>query len=404
MIGSVAEQAVIGSVLLDSRSHRFADEVLQPEDFSALQFEILWSGITKMLAAGEPVDVITVSAKLGPWEVRGLTPADLHMLVSDTPSSARIGSYAEIVHADAMRRAIRVAGHHALQGADSSEFDPGEILARTINEFQEIQAGATKDDLNAKTLAEILAGVDEYDWVIPNLLERRDRLILTGGEGAGKSTFVRQLAITSAAGIHPMTFERIEPVRVLVIDAENSEKQWRRASKWLVTLAGRRGVVDPATAVNLVCAPRLDLTRDAHLGQVHRLVDRYQPDVLFIGPLYRLTPRAITNDDDASPLLAAIDTLRDRGLALVMEAHAGHAVGYGGERDLRPRGSAALMGWPEFGYGIRTDRDSASDPDPSRHMYNFVPWRGDRDKRDWPVRMRRGREGEFPWIPVHVEQ
>lgn len=395
-MGSPAEQAVIGSVLLDSRSHRFAIEVMQPEDFSVLQFEQVFAGITKMMALGHPVDAITVGAKLGEWGVRGLSPTDLHMLVAETPSSARIGQYADVVHSDALRRSIRVAGQHALQGAESSEFDPGEILARTINEFQTIQAGATSTEMNAQTLRQVLSGVDEYDWVIPSLLERRDRLVLTGGEGAGKSTFVRQLAIASAAGVHPTTFERVQPVKVLVIDAENSEKQWRRAARWLVTLAGREGTVDPADAVNLVCAPRLDLTRDAHLGQVHRLLDRHQPDVLFIGPLYRLTPRAITNDDDASPLLAALDTLRDRGVALVMEAHAGHALGAGGERDLRPRGSAALMGWPEFGYGIRVDRDSDG------MLYNFVPWRGDRDQRDWPQRMRRGAQGEWPWVPVFV--
>lgn len=394
MIGSQAEQAVIGSVLLDSRSHRFASDLMRAEDFSVLQFEQMWSGITQMLAAGEPVDAITVGPKLAEWGVRGVSAIDLHALAGSVPSSARIGRYAEIVHEEAVRRAIRVAGQHALQGAESSEFVPGEILARTINEFQAIQAGATKDELEAKTLREVLSGVDEYDWVINGLLERRDRLVLTGAEGAGKSTFVRQLAIASASGLHPVTFQKIEPVRVLVVDAENSEKQWRRAARWMTTLGGRRGSADPATSVHLVCAPRLDLTRDAHLGQVHRLVDQYTPDVLFIGPLYRLTPRAITNDDDASPLLAALDTLRDRGLALVMEAHAGHALGFGGERDLRPRGSAALMGWPEFGYGIRADRESEG------LLYNFIPWRGDRDKRDWPHRLRRGVEGEWPWMPV----
>jgi len=123
-------------------------------------------------------------------------------------------------------------------------------------------------------------------------------------------------------------------------------------------------------------------------------LDTFTPDVLFIGPLYRLTPRAINSDDDAAPLLAALDTIRDRGVALVMEAHAGHAVGVGGERDLRPRGSAALMGWPEFGLGLRVDRDDSE-------TFNVVPWRGGRDSREWPSRMRRGffRE-EFPWVPV----
>jgi replicative DNA helicase len=217
-------------------------------------------------------------------------------------------------------------------------------------------AGQAAGKLEAKTLADVLDGEDEYDWLIPNLLERQDRLVLTGGEGAGKSTFVRQIAICAAAGVHPTTTRSVDPVRVLVIDAENSEKQWRRASRTIVTQARHLGQTDPATSLRLACVPRLDVTNERDLGAVHRLVDEHEPDLLVIGPLYRLIPRAITNDDDAAPLLTALDGLRARGLALVMEAHAGHASGMNGQRDLRPRGSAALMGWPEFGLGHRPRR------------------------------------------------
>ena len=77
---------------------------------------------------------------------------------------------------------------------------------------------------------------------------------------------------------------------------------------------------------------------------------------MVIGPLYRLIPRAIMSDDDASPLLANLDTICDRGIALIIEAHAGHVTNRDGERDLRPRGSSALMGWPEFGLGLKLSK------------------------------------------------
>ena len=72
-----------------------------------------------------------------------------------------------------------------------------------------------------------------------------------------------------------------------------------------------------------------------------------------------------------------------------MEAHAGHGRGVDGTRDLRPRGSAALLGWPEFGLGIAPDPDDAS-------LSRVVRWRGDRDERDWPEALRRG--GPLPWM------
>jgi hypothetical protein len=88
-------------------------------------------------------------------------------------------------------------------------------------------------------------------------------------------------------------------------------------------------------------------------------------------------------------VLAALDTIRDRGCALMIEAHAGHAIGKGGIRDLRPRGSSSLLGWPEFGYGMRS-MGSAGYAD-------LVQWRGPREDRNWPDRLRRG-DG-FRWVP-----
>ena len=96
---------------------------------------------------------------------------------------------------------------------------------------------------------------------------------------------------------------------------------------------------------------------------------------------------ALMTDDDAVPVLAALDTMRETGACLLMEAHAGHSVGEGG-RNFRPRGSAALMGWPEFGYGLKPI---------SKGYADLIPWRGDRDNRNWPDRLRHDRDG-IRWV------
>jgi replicative DNA helicase len=84
------------------------------------------------------------------------------------------------------------------------------------------------------------------------------------------------------------------------------------------------------------------------------------------------------------PVLAALDTIRDRGIALLIEAHAGHVKSQGNTRDLRPRGSSALLGWPEFGYGMRATGPSSA---------ILVPWRGDRDLRDFPLALMKSSHG-----------
>jgi replicative DNA helicase len=240
-------------------------------------------------------------------------------------------------------------------------------------------------------MAELLAETDdEPDWIIPGLLERRDRFMLTGEEGLGKSHFLRQFAVHGAAGLNPLDHNiQIEPLRTCIIDCENTWSQVRRKLRPVRDFAARYGAVDPIHNVMVDCTSRMDITRDKDLSRIHQLLDVQQPDLVVIGPLYRLVPRAIQSDDDAAPILAALDTIRDRGCALLMEAHAGHAIGKGGTRDLRPRGSSALLGWPEFGFGMRGIG--------AEGYADLVPWRGQREERDWPLRLKRS-DG-FRWIP-----
>lgn len=384
-------QAVVASVLHDSKMLRVVMGECVPRDFNDLRVGAIYSGMIAMAAAQEPIDVMSVSDKLRSWDVRGITSPDLFKWMEEVPSPAHAKFYAKSVRTEALRRGVRTVATRIVQ---SSAGDPSACLQDAMKDLRDLAEDHVITGLHAKALGDVLVGDTDYDWVIEGLLEKRDRLLLTGNEGGGKSTMIRQLAILSAAGIHPFTFLRMPPVKVLVVDAENSEKQWRRAARAIVTKAATRGSVNPADAVELACVPRLDLTKDSDLGEVHRLVDAFKPDVLFIGPLYRLIPRAINNDDDATPLLVALDTLRERGPALVIEAHAGHSIGAGGERDLRPRGSAALLGWPEFGFGLRPDRNGKSSND-----FRLVRWRGDRDERAWPTRVSRGLS-DWPWTPT----
>lgn len=257
---------------------------------------------------------------------------------------------------------------------------------------EQLRRAEVSDTLSPKPLGAILAEQVTYDWLVPDLLERKDRLVLTGHEGSGKSWMLRQMVIAMAAGVHPLAQRHtIDPLRALVVDAENTEQQWSRTTRYMTAIAERHGRGKPRETVTVAAGVRLDISQPGDLNQIHRLIDVHKPDVLYIGPLYKLIGRAITTDDDAAPLIIALDALRERGLCLLMEAHAGHAKGLGGNRDLRPRGSSALLGWPEFGFGIEPLEEDDT-------MARWVPWRGQREQRRWPKYLRKGVDGEFPWM------
>jgi 5S rRNA maturation endonuclease (ribonuclease M5) len=253
------------------------------------------------------------------------------------------------------------------------------------------QAAKVSEQLDPKTLGEILDMSFTEQWVIPDLLERGDRMVITGLEGGGKSYFLRQISVMSAAGVHPFTKEQIEPTKVLVIDAENSERQWSRAGRYVADYAERLGRRSARDNVIVSAGKRIDLNLPDQVNEIHRLIDEHKPDVLQIGPLYKLVGKEITTDTEAAPLIKALDSFRERGLVLLMEAHAGNEGKH--NRTLRPRGSSALLGWPEFGFGLLPNEENET-------FVDLVRWRGDREERKWPSGFRRGFEGELPWEPL----
>ena len=241
----------------------------------------------------------------------------------------------------------------------------------------------------APDLYEFLAGDDSYDWLVPGLLERGDRLMLTGFEGLGKSTLTQQLAITIAAGLHPFTFEPIEPRRVLYVDCENGERYLRRKLRPLKDAAELKGrPVAEGDAWRIIHKPRgLDLAGDDAAWLLER-VTLHAPDVLFIGPMYRLHAGDPRDEVPARKIAKALDDARvQSGCAVVIEAHAGH--GNGLDRSVRPFGASLWMRWPEFGFGIRPTTDGGFG------SVEFMPWRGPRDERQWPQRLDRGTL--WPW-------
>lgn len=378
-----AERAVIGACLESTSAIRAIADILTAEDFYSPQLGETWKIIHTRWRAGQPTDAITMDGVLR--SLRGYRSGGTLDLIDAAPVGGAVTWWAEQIVDGSRRRQLLAVAARARQSA--TEADIGTAIAQTKIELDAI-GSASRTRIVAKPLAEVLQGSDEYDWLIPGILERQDRVIFTGGEGVGKSTLVRHIAILAAAGIHPFTLEQVDPVRVLIVDAENTERQWRRASRLTVQHARKTSGVDVAEIIPLACVPRLDITRERDLSAVHDLIDLYEPQIVFIGPLYRLVPRAIQTDDDAAPVLAALDSIRARGAALVMEAHAGHSQSSPGRRDLRPRGSSALLGWPEFGIGLQLDTHygpyQANPSDWRNRKIDLTRWRGDRDERQWP--------------------
>lgn len=342
-----------------------------------------------LVGRGDPVDPITVMGELtrqGALADVGGAPF-VHTLIEAVPTVAHAGHYvARVAELAALRRLIDAGIRIAQLGHEDAVDAAGAVeLARAI--LEEVAGGAlAATDAAPDAALEIDDFLNEpepdYDFVIPGLLERGDRTIITGLEGAGKSVLGRQIAVQTTAGIHPFSLEAISPIRVLLVDCENSRAQVKRELRPLRLRAGSQ-----LASGRLYVAVRpqgIDLYGDAaSAAWLEARIRRATPDLIVLGPLYKLASGDPTSEEVARKVSSVLDDLRVRyGFALLIEAHVPH--GQGGNRPERPYGASMWMRWPEFGlYLTQTGMLSH--------------WRGQRDEREWPDSLKRG--GEWPWTP-----
>lgn len=300
----------------------------------------------------------------------------------------------QVITTHARRRRLWKAGAQLVQAAAADEADPLRLAQAIVAEAQGvIDSVDAEGDIHTPLLGDFLTTQDDpEDWVIPDFLERGDRLVLTGVEGGGKSVLLRQIAAMTAAGLHPFTAHEITPQRVLYVDLENGVPKLRRAFRGLAAQVGRYGV-SAAQRLWVEARPSgLDLARVEDETWLVRHVAGLQPDLLVIGPAYRLH---VDNPNDEA-VVRCVARVLDRcrtasNCALILEAHAGHGMD-GAKRQVRPTGSSLWLRWPEFGYGLR----QVDDYDPAHRVMDLVSWRGDREERpSWPKQLTAG--GAFPW-------
>lgn len=381
-----AELALLSCCLYSKQARQDARKTLLPADFYEPRHEAIYNAMQALDRAGRAVDPVTLrDALLSAGEAAQTTEALLQVTTYQQAFPEAATEHAAIVHRWALRRRLANMGRGLTQRAMAPSEVPERLASQAVTILTGIRDGATAD-VTAVTLSELMEHPDDDPtWVIPGLLEVGDRLMLTGTEGAGKSALSRQIAVMAAAGLHPFTNAMIPPVRSLIIDAENKASQIRRQTRPLVNWLRNQGSDNPMDRVMIeaLYPRRINLLSDRDLGAIHQLIDAWQPQIVVIGPIYRMSPRALQTDDEAHPFLAALDTITERGCALIVEAHAGHSKegnGRQNSRELRPRGSSALIGWPEFGLGLRGLPGGLAD---------LEPWRGGREERAWPHRMRR---------------
>jgi replicative DNA helicase len=398
-----AERSALGSCLLSPVACAEVLAASAAEAYYVPAHQTIYRAIADLFMANQPIDQITLGKYLADRGELARVGGQSYLidLVQAVPTPGTGEWYADIVQDRGLRRDLIELGTRLVQMGYSPDGETSELIERAVAMSRELRDRTSDDDdMPAEDILDFVQHEDTFDWIVPGLLERMDRLILTAGEGGGKSVLLRQIAVTLAAGIHPFeTWKVIDPIRVLVLDCENGESASRRKYRPLLAAADSLDQPVRRGQFHIRCRPEgLDLTRPQDRSWVMRRVENFKPDLLIIGPIYRLHAGDPNSEELARKVSVVLDEARaTAGCAVFMEAHSPHHNGFGQHRTLRPVGSSLWMRWPEFGFGLRPveDEKSAEDGDGARGR-RFLPWRGMRDERSWPRFIRQG--DKWPWI------
>ena len=131
------------------------------------------------------------------------------------------------------------------------------------------------------------------------------------------------------------------------------------------------------------------MLKDSGKEWLEEYVDAIRPDILFFGPLYKAFLETGNRSAESVSIEIAkfFDYIKMKyNCALWLEHHA--PLGSGGQRDLRPFGSAVWSRWSEFGLALAP---SPEDPE----LIEFRHYRGQREARQWPAVCKRGSSWPF---------
>ncbi|MFB5269490.1 replicative DNA helicase [Paenibacillus enshidis] len=209
-----AEQAVIGSILLQAEALITAMERVQTDDFYDKSHQLIFEAMIELGEAGQPIDLITLTSKLqdkGQLEDIGGV-SYLSRLAHGVPTAANVDYYAQIIEEKAMlRRLIRAATQIVSEGYAGGEDVPGMLsdAERRILEISNSRSGsgfiAIRDVVmevfdkveklhqNKGTTTGIPSGFVDLDKMTAGF-QRSDLIIVAARPSVGKTAFALNIA------------------------------------------------------------------------------------------------------------------------------------------------------------------------------------------------------------------
>ena len=228
-----AEQAVLGSMLIDADCVKDVMDKLQPEDFYLRRNREIFETIYSMFVYSKPIDGVTVA---GEMERAGLSTDDtrsyLVQLMEVTPTSANVMEYVRIVREKALLRAVATAASDITAMVQEGAGEASKVLEAAEQKIYAIRRGRSAQNMvpisvvlqsvlerlgeltaaGGETMPGLTTGFSDLDRKI-NGLNKSDLLLLAGRPGMGKSALGVSIAEHVAQTVGKVDYFSLEMSR-----------------------------------------------------------------------------------------------------------------------------------------------------------------------------------------------
>ena len=214
-----AEQAVLGSMLIDANCIKDVMEKLRPEDFYLRQNREIFETIYSMFLYSKPIDGVTVAGEMernGTYD-ENTTRNYLVQLMEVTPTSANVNEYADIVRDKALLRAIATVASDITRMVQDGTGGASAVLDAAEQKIYAVRRGRSAQNMEqisvvlqgvldhlaelsatgGKTLPGLSTGLSAVDDKI-NGLSKSDLILLAARPGMGKTSFALNVALNVA--------------------------------------------------------------------------------------------------------------------------------------------------------------------------------------------------------------
>jgi replicative DNA helicase len=216
-----AEEAVLGSILINPDAYYDVADFLKGDDFYIHRHRWIWQAIQSLHQQNEPIDILTVTEELEQMghlaEIGGA--AYLASLINNVPTSLHAEAYAHIVEETSVRRSMLTAANQIAKLAYQQDTEINQVMDEAEKSIFGVSERRTTRDVQTikEVLSEVwarielISGRDDETFGVPTGfydldkllggMQPSDFLIIAGRPGTGKTAFMLSLA-KNAAQVH----------------------------------------------------------------------------------------------------------------------------------------------------------------------------------------------------------